>query len=96
MNIKNKYDRLIVLVSFGILIISCVFTIAIVFYQGVEKENRELEQIQIGIAETNHVTIWRAYHQEQMMVLKDIKRLLMKIESQQASSPVQPVSLKGL
>lgn len=96
MNLKNKYDRLIILISFGILIISCVFTMSTVFYQDVEKENKELEQRQIEIAETIHIQIWRTYHQEQMTVLTDIKNLLTKIESQQAKSSVQPASLKGL
>ena len=96
MDIKSKYDRLIVLISFGILIISCVFTMSTVFYQDIEKENKELEQQQIEIAETIHIKIWRAYHQEQMTVLKDIKHLLMKIESQNKTLPVQPASLKEL
>ena len=96
MDLKNKYDRLIVLISFGILIISCVFTMSIVFYQDIEKENKEMEQRQIEIAETIHIKIWRTYHQEQMIVLNDIKNLLKKIESQKAKSPVQPASLKGL
>ena len=96
MDLKNKYDRLIVLISFGILIISCVFTMSIVFYQDVEKENRKMEQRQIDIAETIHIKIWRTYHQEQMVVLNDIKNLLEKIESQNTKSSVQPASVKGL
>ena len=78
MDLKNKYDRLIVLTCLGIIVISCVFTATAVHKNQVKKSYRESERQQAAISETINIRIWRAYHYEQMILLKEILKELKK------------------
>ena len=68
----QKTDRPIITFSIGVLLISIVYTIAIVRSQNIERENELITENRTEVLNTINIRIIRTYHEDQMFMLKEI------------------------
>ena len=68
----NKQDRLIILGSMGVLTISFALCLTMVTIQNKRKYNDFLDYRERSITETQHIKIWRTYHDQQIAMMKEI------------------------
>ena len=78
----NKTDRLIVLLSLGLILLSTAYTVTTVRRQNIQKENVRLTAYEKERAETVNVKIWRKYHEDEKALLKEIVKQLRKNQAQ--------------
>ena len=72
----NKTDRLMLIFSTGVLLISIVYTMAVVREQHAKKQKVDFSRNEKAIEQTFDVKMHRAYHEEIQGMLSDIRNLL--------------------
>ena len=68
----SKQDRLIILGSVGVLVISFALCLSMVTIQNKRKYNVLIEEQNQLIKETQMIKIWRGYHDQQMNLMTEI------------------------
>jgi len=86
----NRTDRLIITFSIGVLLISVVYTMATVRSQNIQKENTLITESRSDFLNTVNIKIIRKYHEDQMLILKEILTELRN------NKQVQPVNTQCL
>ncbi len=68
----TKADRLIFLLSFGILIASVIYIISNNHRENVSRNNAWIEERNKNVSDTFDIRVWKTYHEREMALLSEI------------------------